>query len=139
MQNVSATSNKRSMKNNQNPATAHHTIMTARRPDNICSSILVRGRSIRSMARSCRWLRRPLPRKDSHFYHFGGVFTINWCLDQDILSHTEGGYVRILAESSLWEGLLGKTRIRTTEGLTTCMEPHRGRTITSSSWNCLQN
>jgi len=30
------------MKNNQNPATAHHTIMTARRLDNIRSSILVR-------------------------------------------------------------------------------------------------
>ena len=74
MQNVAATSNKRSMKNNQNPATAHHTIMTAQHPDNIHSSILVRGRSIRSMARSCHRLRRPLPRKDSHFCHFGGVF-----------------------------------------------------------------
>jgi len=74
MHNVAATSNKRSMKNHQNPATAHHTIMTARRPDNIRSSIMVRGRSIRSMARSCRRLRRPLPRKDSHFCHFGGLF-----------------------------------------------------------------
>ena len=37
MQNVAATTNKRSMKNNQNPATAHHTIMTTRRPDNIHS------------------------------------------------------------------------------------------------------
>jgi len=73
MQNVAVTSNKRSMKNNQNPATVHHIIMTARRPDNIRSSILVRGWSIRSMARSCRRLRRPLPRKDSHFCHFGGV------------------------------------------------------------------
>jgi len=74
MQNVDVTSNKRSMKNNQNPETGHHTITTARRPDNILSSILVRGRSIRSMARSCRRLRRPLPRKDSHFCHFGGGF-----------------------------------------------------------------
>ena len=73
MQNVAATSNKRSMKNDHNPATAHHTITTARRPDNICSSILVRGRSIRSMACSGRQLRRPLPRKDSHFRHFGGL------------------------------------------------------------------
>jgi len=66
-----ATSNKRSMKNDQNPATAHHTIMTARRADNIRSSILVQGRSIRSMARSGRQPRRQLPRKDSHFCHFG--------------------------------------------------------------------
>jgi len=29
---------------------------------------------------------------------------------------------------------LGKTSIRTTEGLTTYMEPHRGWTIASSSW-----
>jgi len=60
---------------------------------------------------------------------------INWFLDQEILT---GGYVRILAESLLWEERLGKTRIRTTEGLTTCMEPHRGWTIASSSWNCLR-
>ena len=62
------------MKNNQNPATAHHTIMTAWRPDNICSSILVWGRSIRSMTRSGRQPRRQLPRKDPHFRHFGGYF-----------------------------------------------------------------
>ena len=43
----------------------------------------------------------------------------NWFLDQDIPSHPEGGYVRILAESLLWEERLGKTRVRTTEGLTT--------------------
>jgi len=44
-------------------------------------------------------------------------------------------YVRIPAESLLWEERLAKTRIRTTEGLTTCMEPYRGWTIASSSWN----
>ena len=43
--------------------------------------------------------------------------------------------VRILAESLLWEERLGKTRIRMTEGLTTCMEPHRGWTI---NWNFLR-
>jgi len=59
---------------------------------------------------------------------------INWFLDQGLL---KGGYVRILAESLLWEERLGKTRIRTIEGLTTCMEPHRGWTIASSSWNIL--
>ena len=46
----------------------------------------------------------------------------NWFLDRVTL---KGGYVRFLAESLLWEECLGKTRIRTTEGLTTCMEPHR--------------
>jgi len=68
------------MKNDQNPATAHHTITTARRPDNIRSSILVRGRSIRSMAHSGRQPWRQLPRKDSHFRHFGGYFpgVVKW-------------------------------------------------------------
>ena len=56
---------------------------------------------------------------------------IMWFLDQDIPSHPKGGYVRILEESLLWEECLGKTRMRTTEGLT----PHRRRTIASSSWN----
>jgi len=57
---------------------------------------------------------------------------INQFLDREI---PKGGYVRILAESLLWEERLGKTRIRTTEGLTTCMEPHRGWTIVRRSWN----
>ena len=58
--------------------------------------------------------------------------SVNWFLDQEI---PKGGNVRILAESLLWEKRLGKTRIRTTEGLntSTCMEPHRGWTIASSS------
>jgi len=60
---------------------------------------------------------------------------INWFLDQDIPSNPKGVYVRILAESLLWEERLGNTRIRITEGLTTCTEPHRGWTIASSSWN----
>jgi len=51
---------------------------------------------------------------------------MNWFLDREIL---KGGHVRILAESLLWEERLGKTRIRTTEGLTTSMELHRGWTI----------
>jgi len=60
---------------------------------------------------------------------------INWFLHQEI---PKGGYVRILAESLPWEERLGKTRIRTTEGLITCMEPHRGLTIASSSQNFLR-
>jgi len=59
---------------------------------------------------------------------------INWFLDREI---PKGGYVKILAESLLWEECLGKTRIRTTEGLITCMELHRVWTIASSSWNFL--
>jgi len=39
---------------------------------------------------------------------------INWFLDREI---PKGEYVRILAESLLWEERLGKARIRTTEGL----------------------
>jgi len=60
-----------------------------------------------------------LPEREVH-----AEISIDWFLDQSIPSHPEGGYVRILAESLLWEERLGKTRIRTTEGLTTCMEPH---------------
>jgi len=59
---------------------------------------------------------------------------IDWFLDQDVLSHPKGGYFRILEESLLWEERLGKTRFKTREGFTTCMEPHRGWTIASSSW-----
>jgi len=74
MQNVAATSNKRSMKNNQNPATAYHTIMTARRPDNIRSSILVRGQSIRSMTRSGRQPRSDWPERIHIFAILAGIY-----------------------------------------------------------------
>ena len=62
-----------------------------------------------------------LPEQEVH-----AEININWVLDQEI---PKGGYVRILAESLLSEERLGKTKIRTTEGLTTSMEPHRGWTI----------
>jgi len=58
-----------------------------------------------------------LPKREVH-----SEIGINWVLDREI---PKGGYVRILAESLLWQERLGKTRIRTTEGLTTCMELHR--------------
>jgi len=67
-----------------------------------------------------------------------GEIGIDWFLEQGTPSHPEGGYVRILAESLLLEDRLDKTRIRVLEGLTTCMEPHRGWTIASSSWNLLR-
>ena len=59
-----------------------------------------------------------LPQREVH-----AEIGINWVLDQEI---PKGGYVRILAESLPWEERLDKTRIRTTQGLTTYMEPHRG-------------
>jgi len=39
------------MKNNQPPQAARHAITTARRPDNTCSSAMVRSRSTKFMAR----------------------------------------------------------------------------------------
>jgi len=59
-----------------------------------------------------------LPEREVH-----AEIGINSFLDREI---PKGGYVRILAESLLWEERLGKTSIRTTEGLTIYMEPHRG-------------
>jgi len=64
---------------------------------------------------------------------------LTWFLDQDIPSHPEGVNSRILEESLLWEEHLDKIRIRTTEGLTTCMVPHWGWPITSNSWNFSQS
>jgi len=62
-----------------------------------------------------------LPEREVH-----AEIGINWFLDREI---PKGGHVRTLAESLLLEERLGKTRIRTTESLTTCMKPHRGWTI----------
>ena len=45
---------------------------------------------------------------------------INWFLDQEI---PKGGYVRILAESLLWEARLGKTRIRTRSSVRFRLKP----------------
>ena len=56
----------------------------------------------------------------------------NWFLDQEI---PKGGFVRILEELLPWEKHLGKTRMRETKSLPTCIEMHRGWTIASSSWN----
>jgi len=56
------------------PATAHHTITTARRPDNIHSSALVRGRSTQFMASPCRWPQRRSPETRLHFRQFRGLF-----------------------------------------------------------------
>jgi len=47
----------------------------------------------------------------------------NWFLDQEILA---GGFVRIQDSSQVWEERVNETRIITTEGLTTCLDPGRG-------------
>jgi len=70
------TRNERLMKNDQTPATAHHTITTARRPDNIRSSALVRGRSTQFMANSCRWPQKRFPETRLHFRHFRRLFHV---------------------------------------------------------------
>jgi len=44
----------------------------------------------------------------------------NWFLDQDIPA---GGFVRIQDSSQVWEERVDETRIITTEGLTTCLNP----------------
>jgi len=64
------------MKNDQTPATAHHAITTARRPDNIRSSILVQGRSIRSMAHSGCQPRRPCPERIHIFAILAGFLCV---------------------------------------------------------------
>jgi len=52
----------------------------------------------------------------------------DWFLDQNIPA---GGFVRILDSSQVWQERVDETRIITTEGLTTCLDPGRGWTITS--------
>jgi len=64
---------KRDVEKRPNPATAHHTIKTARHLDNIRSSALVRGRSTQFMANSCRWPQRRSPEMRLHFRHFRGL------------------------------------------------------------------
>jgi len=60
----------------------------------------------------------------------------NWSLDQEIPA---GGFVRIQDSSQVWEERVDETRIIATEGLTTCLDPERGWTITSGGWDFLQN
>jgi len=56
----------------------------------------------------------------------------NWYLNQEIPAVD---LVRILDSSQVWEEQADETRITTTEGLTTCLDPGRGWTITSGGWN----
>ena len=43
-----------------------------------------------------------------------------WFLDQEVVA---GGFVRIQDSSQVWEKRVNETRIITTEGLTTCLDP----------------
>jgi len=52
----------------------------------------------------------------------------NWSMHQEIPA---GGFVRIQDSSQVWKEREDETRIITTEGLTTCLDPGRGWTITS--------
>jgi len=55
----------------------------------------------------------------------------DWFLHQEIPA---GGFVRILDSSQVWEERVDETRIITTEGLTTCLDPGQGWTITGGGW-----
>jgi len=63
------------------------------------------------------------------------VIRKNWFLDQEIPA---GGFDRIQDLSQVWEEREDERRIITTEGLTTCLDPGRGWTITSGGWNFLK-
>jgi len=59
----------------------------------------------------------------------------NWFQDQEIPA---GGFVRIQDSSQVWEERVDETRIITTDGVTTCLDPGRGWTITSGEWKFLK-
>ena len=63
------------------------------------------------------------------------VIEKNGFLDQEIPA---GGFVRIQDSSQVWEERVDETRIISTEGLTECLDPGRGWTITSGGWNFLK-
>ena len=58
------------------PTAAHHTITTARCPDHIRLSALVRSRSTQFIVHASCQLGHG-PQKRDHFCHFGGVFSIS--------------------------------------------------------------
>jgi len=59
----------------------------------------------------------------------------DWFLDQKIPA---GGFDRISDSSQVWEERVDETSIITTQGLTRCLDPGRGWTITSGGWNFLK-
>ena len=55
-----------------------------------------------------------------------------WFLDQKIPA---GGFARMQNSSQVLEERVDETSVITTEGLTTCLDPGQGWTITSRGWN----
>jgi len=54
----------------------------------------------------------------------------NWFLDHEI---SAGCFVRIQDSSQVWEERVDETTIITTEGLTACLDPERGKRRTNGS------
>ena len=59
-------------------------------------------------------------------------------LDVGMPEISAGGFVRIKDSSQVWEKRVDELRIITIEGLTTCLDPGRGWTITSGGWSFLK-
>ena len=97
----------------------HHPLVLSNPIDEKCSEF---------MRKSMRWEAPPMPssaydprllREQETPVGFGE----NWFLDQEIPA---GGFVRIQDSSQVREERVDETRIITTEGLTTCLNPGRG-------------
>jgi len=72
MHNVTVYEKRKVNEEQPNPTAVHHTITTARLPDNTRSSALVRSRLTKSMASPSCWPRRRSPETRLHFCHFCG-------------------------------------------------------------------
>jgi len=130
-----------------NPATAHTQSQQRGAQTTSRSSALVRGRSTQLIANPCRWPQRPCSEMRLHFCHFPAVF---WNAVLLVVASeacellclgTCWRCMLIPKQSSsqqVWEERVDKTRIITTEGLTTCLDPGRGWTINSEGWNFLK-
>ena len=113
------------------PSSTHHPLIVSNPVDKKGSEF---------MCRSMRWevpsmptaaYNPDLPREHETPPEIGK----DWFLDQE---SPASGFVRILDSSQVWEERVDETRVITTEGLTTCLHPGRGWTITSGRWNFLK-
>jgi len=104
---------------------------STRHPLVVSNSIDKKGSEF--MRRSMRWEAPSMPTSayDSGLLREQEALLVigkNWFLDQEIPA---GGFVRIQDSSQAWEERVDETKVITTEGLTTCLDPGRGWTITS--------